>query len=109
VPLAFARHQDRFLLVAVLSLTPGFNLFVSPTGQWLGRYVPSVFRGYPFRLARKAGALPIAYAQLLSMGKYIQVFAQLAKAQAQTNQAQMKAKATDIQPILGDDDMISFQ
>jgi hypothetical protein len=214
LPLAFARHQDRFLLVAVLSLTPGFNLFVSPTGQWLGRYVPSAFRGYPFRLARvegqenlvlcvdedsglvnddkaagepffdgngaitqsvkdvlnflnqvernravtetavaslaeaglitewplkikdqdqekpvtglfridepklnaldddqflklrKAQALPIAYAQLLSMNN-IQVFAQLAKAQAQMNQAQKKTP--EILPAFGDDDMISFQ
>jgi hypothetical protein len=55
LPLAFVCHQDRFLLVAVLSLTPGTNLFVSPTGQWLGRYVPSVFRGYPFCLAQMEG------------------------------------------------------
>lgn len=219
LPMAFARHQDRFLLVAVLSLTPGANLFVSPTGQWLGRYVPSAFRGYPFKLARaegqedlilcldedsglvsedkaagepffddngeiaqsvkgvldflnqvernrvvteaavaclaeaglitewplkikdqdqekpvtglfridepklnaldddqflklrKAQALPIAYAQLLSM-ENIQVFAQLAKAQAQMNQmAQAKTtpQVPDIKPMLGDDDMISFQ
>jgi hypothetical protein len=219
LPMAFARHQDRFLLVAVLSLIQGTNLFVSPTGQWLGRYVPSAFRGYPFRLAkaegqddlilcvdedsglvsenndagepffdgdgeiaqsvkgvldflnqvernrmvtetavtslaeaglitewplkikdqeqekpvtglyridetklnalgddqflklRKAQALPIAYAQLLSMGN-IQVFAQLAKARAQMNQmdqAKSVPQVPDIQPMLGDDDMISFQ
>ncbi|MFO7911128.1 MAG: SapC family protein, partial [Desulfotignum sp.] len=55
-----------------------------------------------FLKVRKAGALPIAYAQLFSMGN-IQNFAQLAKAQGQ-----MKEKKQDIKPILGDDDMISF-
>lgn len=52
LPLAFVRQGDDFLLVAVLSLTPGTNLFVGADGRWLGGYIPSVFRGYPFRLAR---------------------------------------------------------
>jgi hypothetical protein len=52
MPLAFVRHRDDFLLVAVLSLTPGTNLFVDAGGRWLGGYIPSVLRGYPFRLAR---------------------------------------------------------
>jgi hypothetical protein len=216
LPMAFIKKQDHFFLVAVLSLIPGTNLFVAPDGRWLGGYIPSVFRGYPFQLAkaeekdkmilcvdedsglvhegkaagepffdetgelsqpikdvmnflnqveqsraatileaaslaeadiitewplkiqdgdqeksvtglyrideaklntledetflkiRKAGALPIAYAQLLSMGN-IQIFEKLAKAQEQMNQAQMKTKTPDIQAILGDDDIISFQ
>lgn len=216
LPMAFLKQQDGFCLVAVLSLTPGTNLFVAPDGRWLSKYIPSVFRGYPFQLAkaqghdhlvlcvdedsglvsddkavgepffdetgevakpvkdimnflnqveqnrvgtnlavaalaeagiftewtlkikdgvqgkpvtglyridetrlnalddqsflkiRKAGALPIAYAQLMSMGN-IQNLAQLAKAQEQMKQAQTKAKNMDIQPVLGDDDMISFQ
>lgn len=52
LPLAFVRQKDHFILAALLSLIPGINLFVSPDGQWLGQYVPSEFRGYPFRLAR---------------------------------------------------------
>jgi hypothetical protein len=52
LPLAFVKQQEHFILVAILSLTPGTNLFVSPDGQWLGKYVPSEFRRYPFRLAR---------------------------------------------------------
>jgi hypothetical protein len=52
LPLAFVRQKDDFMLAAVLSLIPGINLFVSPDGQWLGKYVPTEFRGYPFRLAR---------------------------------------------------------
>lgn len=52
LPLAFVKQEDHFILAAILSLTPGTNLFVSPDGQWMGQYVPSEFRGYPFRLAR---------------------------------------------------------
>jgi hypothetical protein len=52
LPMAFIKQQNYFSLVGVLSLTPGRNLFVAPNGQWLGGYVPSVFRGYPFRLAK---------------------------------------------------------
>lgn len=52
MPMAFFKQQDRFVLVGVLSLIPGRNLYVSPQGKWLGAYVPSCFRGYPFRLAK---------------------------------------------------------
>lgn len=54
-PMAFIKQQDNFVLVAVLSLTPGQNMFVAPNGQWLGGYVPSAYRGYPFRLAKAEG------------------------------------------------------
>jgi hypothetical protein len=209
LPLAFVKQKDHFILAAILSLTPGINMFVSPEGKWLGQYVPSAFRGYPFRLARggpenelmlcvdedsglvnedktagepffddneelsqpvkevlaflshversrtatlarvadlaAAGlieewplkvrlndrektvaglhrineeklnaldpepflsvrnALPIAYAQLLSMG-HITVLEKMSQ-----TQKQMKDKARDFQVALGDDDMISFQ
>lgn len=52
--------------------------------------------------------MPIAYAQLLSMNN-IQMLSQLAQAQAKMNQAQKNAPVPDIKPMLGDDDMISFQ
>ncbi|MCA1793975.1 MAG: SapC family protein [Desulfobacteraceae bacterium] len=55
LPMAFVKQQDSFLLVAVLSLIPGTNLFVAPDGRWLGGYVPSAFRGYPFQLAKTEG------------------------------------------------------
>jgi len=54
-PMAFVRQQESFLLVCLTSLTPGQNMFVAPDGQWLGSYVPSAFRGYPFQLARADG------------------------------------------------------
>ncbi|WP_099866392.1 SapC family protein [Pararhizobium haloflavum] len=50
LPVAFIERDERLVLVAVTSLTPGINLFVSIDGQWLGGYVPSILRGYPFRL-----------------------------------------------------------
>jgi hypothetical protein len=55
LPIAFVRQQDRFSLVAVLSLKPGTNNFLNKDGQWLGRYVPAVFRAYPFMLAPAEG------------------------------------------------------
>jgi hypothetical protein len=55
MPVAFIKQSDRFVLGGMLSLTPGTNLFVGPQGRWLGAYVPSCFRGYPFRLAKAEG------------------------------------------------------
>jgi hypothetical protein len=54
-PMAFVKEQNRFSLVAVLSPAPGTNMFVASDGRWLGGYVPSAFRGYPFRLAKAEG------------------------------------------------------
>jgi hypothetical protein len=61
-----------------------------------------------FLKLRKAGGLPIAYAQLLSMNN-IQLLAQLAKARAQMIQTQKTLQGPGIGPAFGDDDMISFQ
>ena len=36
LPMAFVKEQDAFFLAAVLSPTPGTNLFVTQTGKWLG-------------------------------------------------------------------------
>jgi SapC len=55
MPIAFIERSARFVPVAVLSLSPGWNLFVGPAGQWLGRYIPASLRAYPFRFARVEG------------------------------------------------------
>lgn len=52
MPLAFAPEGSGYTLVAFLSFLPGQNLFVSPEGKWLGKYVPAIFRAYPFRLVK---------------------------------------------------------
>jgi hypothetical protein len=56
-PLAFApRAGGGLQLVALLGLHAGENLFVDPDGRWLGGYVPSHYRGYPFSLHERASA-----------------------------------------------------
>jgi hypothetical protein len=55
LPLAFVLQDDKPVLVALMGLLPGQNLFVAPDGRWLGLYVPAALRGYPFRLGRTDG------------------------------------------------------
>jgi len=49
-PIALIQQGKGFVPAAVLGLEPGKNLFVAPDGRWLGSYVPSALRGYPFLL-----------------------------------------------------------
>lgn len=51
-PLAFVKGADSFQLVAVLSLSPNSNIFINENGHWIGGYIPSYFRSYPFRLIK---------------------------------------------------------
>ncbi|MEO9901154.1 SapC family protein [Nisaea sp.] len=51
LPVAFARIQDRFHPVAVLSFEENRNLFVTKEGKWIGGYIPAGFRAFPFALA----------------------------------------------------------
>ncbi len=51
LPIGFILQNDDYLPFAILGLQPGKNLFVGPKGQWVGGYVPAVYRGYPFALA----------------------------------------------------------
>jgi hypothetical protein len=56
MPIAFLEQSGSFMLVAVLSLAPNQNWFVGPNGQWLGTYIPALFRAYPFRMLRKSNS-----------------------------------------------------
>jgi hypothetical protein len=56
MPIGFVEQKGRYTLVAVMSFIPGRNLFVGPDNQWLGKYIPAMFRGYPFRLLRQEGS-----------------------------------------------------
>ncbi|EXJ15989.1 SapC family protein [Imhoffiella purpurea] len=51
MPLAFMRQDERYLPVALMGLEQDSNLFVSPDGRWLARYLPLALRAYPFSLA----------------------------------------------------------
>jgi hypothetical protein len=55
MPVAFVEGAGRYELMAVLSPTPGRNLFVGPDGRWLGSYIPAYLRAYPFRLLAREG------------------------------------------------------
>lgn len=50
LPVGFFQVGEAFNLVALLGLQADQNLFVAPGGRWIGGYVPSVFRTYPFRM-----------------------------------------------------------
>jgi len=51
LPIALTKVQEAFVPVAVMGLGGEQNLFVAPDGRWVGRYVPAVYRAYPFMLA----------------------------------------------------------
>lgn len=51
MPMAFMKVTGGFALMAVQGLAKGRNLFVAPDGRWIGSYIPTAYRGYPFRLA----------------------------------------------------------
>jgi hypothetical protein len=55
MPIAFIEQAGRYIAVAVMSLSLGRNLFIGPSGQWLGGYVPALLRSYPFLLLRPEG------------------------------------------------------
>ena len=55
MPCAFLEQAGRYTLVAVLAPVPGRNMFVGPDGRWLGPYVPTWFRFYPFRMLPQQG------------------------------------------------------
>jgi hypothetical protein len=56
MPMGFIEQSGRYVLVAVMSVIGGRNLFVGKDNQWLGKYIPAVFRAYPFKLLRQEGS-----------------------------------------------------
>jgi len=52
MPVAFIRQDGQDVPVALMGLEPDNNVLVARDGRWLGQYVPSVLRGYPFSLAK---------------------------------------------------------
>jgi hypothetical protein len=54
-PCVMARQPDGSLsLLAVTGLQAGHNLFVAPSGAWLGQYLPATLATWPFRLVRES-------------------------------------------------------
>ena len=56
MPTGFIMHEAGYQLVAITSLQSGQNLYVAPDGKWLGAYIPSALRAYPFRLLKPESA-----------------------------------------------------
>jgi hypothetical protein len=55
-PIVFVKDaNDNWDSVALMSLKSDTNLFVGKNGEWLGQYVPAVFRRYPFILSQLDG------------------------------------------------------
>jgi hypothetical protein len=56
-PVVFARSEkDGIVMVAILGVRDGSNLFIDPSGNWeQDRYIPALFRRYPFVLAELPG------------------------------------------------------
>lgn len=52
-PLAFVAAEQGFQLVALQSIQPKLNLYLSAEGKWRVPYVPSTYRSHPFMLAPK--------------------------------------------------------
>tara|TARA_B100000700_G_scaffold331023_1_gene460828 strand:- start:4524 stop:5339 length:816 start_codon:yes stop_codon:yes gene_type:complete len=50
MPIGFLVEKERVFLAGLLGLETNRNLFVDSAGNWLSRYVPAMFREYPFRL-----------------------------------------------------------
>jgi hypothetical protein len=52
MPMAFTLQGEQANLVALMGLGQQ-NLFVGPSGQWLGPYIPAVLRAWPFALMKQ--------------------------------------------------------
>jgi len=50
MPIGFVSQGEDLVPMALVGLTPGQNLFVSPDGRWLTHFVPSTYRFHPFAL-----------------------------------------------------------
>ena len=47
-PVVFVRTEDMVMPMVVFSVQAQQNLYVSETGEWLGKYIPAFIRRYPF-------------------------------------------------------------
>lgn len=51
-PIVFLQNGEEVAPYALLGLQPGKNLFVNDKMQWQAKYIPAIFRRYPFTMAR---------------------------------------------------------
>jgi hypothetical protein len=61
LPIAFVKHEERFVLVVMMGLRAGENLLVSAQGEWLSKdYMPSIYRTSPFELLSNGNNVVLA-------------------------------------------------
>jgi len=56
MPIGFVEKSGHHVPVVLMGLAKGRNVFIGPGSQWLGGYVPAVFRTYPFSLVHREGS-----------------------------------------------------
>ena len=56
MPIGFVERSGTYTLVALMAAKKGSNVFVGPSGQWLGAYLPAILRSYPFSLLLREGS-----------------------------------------------------
>lgn len=56
MPIGFVEQAGTYTPVGLMAVKKGSNVFVGPSGQWLGNYVPFVLRTYPFSLTHQDGS-----------------------------------------------------
>ena len=60
-PIMFIKNSDGVIPIAILSLKENENNFVNKDGNWnKNRYIPALFRAYPFALSKTGDNLSIA-------------------------------------------------
>jgi hypothetical protein len=50
MPIGFVKQAGTYVPVGLTGVKERSNVFVGPSGQWLGNYVPFALRSYPFSL-----------------------------------------------------------
>ena len=52
MPLGFLKGERSYVMVAIMGIDEGKNLFVADNGRWLGSYIPASYRTHPFHHAK---------------------------------------------------------
>ena len=65
-PIGFIKAEAGFIPVAVMGLRAGSNLLLGPDFRWKTGYIPAIYRGHPFSLARTAEGQSILMVEMAS-------------------------------------------
>lgn len=77
LPVGFMIINNEVVLGAIVGPQVGRNFFIGPGGEWLGSYLPAIYRGYPFFLQKTNDGRKIVCvdtSSVVSSGKKGQLF-----------------------------------